>query len=172
MDLAAEFTLQIARLAQDRFAPPRSAVRWTLIPGGRPLTWREAREALASLPKPVMIAPLAEPGSLGVWLPGSLDEADRGWFQQQVANQGRYWERKLAVCGLADTDPIVFEPATPALSLTAREFMQWAGDYMLGVHVTMHRNDDGMGARFLVMPPGGGGPPLGLSDPYEESPEP
>jgi hypothetical protein len=166
MDTAAEFTLQIARFAQDRFVAPRSAARWYIMPWGKPLTWAAARDALAAFPKPALVAPLTEPGTLGVWLPKLLDEEGRAWFEYQLGNQMSYWQEKLKVCGVSETDPVVFEPATPALALTGREFLQWVAEYVIGVPVTMIKIADGKGGRFLLMAPGGGGPPLGMHDPY------
>ena len=105
MDIGAELTLQIARFAQDRSDAPRSAARWFLLPGSTPLTWAEARDALAALPKPVLVAPLSEPGLLGVWLPGFLDEERRRWLHAQRANATEYWQAKLSVCGVAIVAP-------------------------------------------------------------------
>ena len=166
MDIGAEFTLQIARFAQDRFAAPRSGARWYIVPGGGPLTWAAARDALAALPKPAMVAPLTEPGTLGVWLPNLLDDESRAWFRYQLANQMNYWQEKLKVCEVSEVDPVVFEPATPPLALTGREFLQWVSEYVVLVPVTMIKIDVGKGGRFLIMAPGGGGPPLGMTDPY------
>lgn len=167
MDTGAEFTLQIARFAQDRFPTPRSAARWHLLPSSdASLTWAAARDVLAALPKPVMVAPLNDPGALGIWLPAHLEATQRAWLEYQLNNQMQYWREKLNICAVSNNDPVVFEPATPALSLTAREFLHWASEYIIGVPVTMDKISDGRGGRILIMPPGGDGPPLGMRDPY------
>jgi hypothetical protein len=167
MDIGAELTLQIARFAQDRFSAPRSAARWHLLPGGDAYTWAEAGAALTALPKPLLVAPLNEPGLLGIWMPAMLDGKTRAWFDHHLANQSQYWQEKLRVCGVSETDRVVFAPATPALALTAPEFLHWASEYVLGVPITMDGKAEGRDARLLIMPPGGGGPPLGARDPYD-----
>jgi len=167
MDIGAELTLQIARLVQERPNPPRSPARWSLVPAGSHLTWGDARAALAALPKPVFVAPMNEPGWLGIWTPATFDAKTRSRFDNELANQIAYYREKLTAFGLTDHDPIRFEPATPPLNMTAGQFVQWAGDYAIGAGVSLHAVVNERAARIVIMPPGGGGPPLGMQpNPY------
>ncbi len=167
MDLAAELTLQSARLVQERANPPRSAARWMLMPAGVTLSWSQARDALAALPKPVFVAPMNEPGWLGIWDPRTFDGSARARFDAQIANQVGYYQDKLNAFGLVDTDAVRFEPATPALTPCGGDILQWARDYAIGTGVSLAPVPDESACRVIVMPPGGGAPPLGTHpDPY------
>lgn len=97
---------------------------------------------------------------------GGTVKSMRAWFEAYLANQQWYWREKLAACGVPDTGSVVFAPATPPLALSAPEFLRWASDYVIGVPLTMQGTAGGGTGHLLIMHPGGGGPPLGMQDPY------
>ena len=166
-DVGAELTLQIARLVQERPNPPRSAARWMLVPSGDHLGWADARAALAALPKPVFIGPMNEPGWLGVWMPSTFDGRARARFDHEIANQVSSYSKALAALGLTQGDHVRFEPATPAFMMTGAQFVQWARDYAIGAGVALQAVPNERAVRIVIMPPGGGGPPLGRKpNPY------
>jgi hypothetical protein len=167
MDIGAELTLQIARLVHERSNPLRSPAYWSFWPHGGRATWSEARHILASAEKPLFVAPLVEPGVLGLWNLDSFNELKRAEFEHQFANQIQYYTEKLALFGLLEEDRVRFEPATPECTLSVSDFLRWARDYAIGVGISIAQSPEPRVARITVRPPGGGGPPLGMqASPY------
>src|SRR5258705_13830499 len=76
MATGAELSLQIVRRAQSFARPdvPQAPDLWLLWPGGERLDWVRARARLGALGKPLLVAPLLEPGMLGIWPIDTLDE--------------------------------------------------------------------------------------------------
>jgi hypothetical protein len=161
MDRGAELTLQIARLLQQRADATRSPVGWSFWPQGGRATWEEARAFLAAAAKPVLVAPLVEPGALGVFTLDQFPEPVQRQMASQFANQLGYYTEKLEHLGLGDGASLRFEPGTPECVLSVSEFMQWARDYAIGVGISIARGPDAGVGRIIVRPPGGGRPPLG-----------
>lgn len=167
MDIGAELTLQIARLVHERPNPPRSPARWSFWPQGDHVTWAEAREVLATVPKPVIVAPLIEPGVIGLWTTASVTASQRAAFDTQLANQVQYYIEKLAALGLTDAEAVRFEPATPECTLSVSDFFRWTREYIIGVGMSLAPSPVARVARITVRPPGGGRPPLGeQANPY------
>lgn len=167
MDIGAELTLQIVRLVQERQDPPRSPASWSIWPAGGRATWAEARAILSAAPKPLLVAPLIEPGVLGMWTLESVGSAMRTKLAREFANQVQYFTAKLETIGIGLEDRMCFEPATPPLSMRVSDFLSWASEYAIGVGISVDLSSQpGMG-RIVVRPPGGGGPPMGTQvDPY------
>lgn len=167
MDIGAELTLQIVRLVHERPDPPRSPASWSVWPEGGRLTWAEVRAVLAAAPKPLLVAPLIEPGALGMWTLDSLSAGMRTKLARGIASQVEYYTAKLEMIGLTLEDRMCFEPATPACVMRVGDFLDWAREYAIGVGISIEQSSEpGMG-RIVIRPPGGGGPPLGTRvDPY------
>ena len=161
MLIGAELTLQIARLVHERSNPSRSPAYWQFWPEGHRGTWAEARAILAGLPKPVFVAPLVEPGALGIWSLASFDEQRRSELAHAFANQIRYYTEKLELYGLTEADRVRFEPATPEFTLSVSEFLRWAQEYAIGVGISLAQSPESRVCRIIIRPPGGGAAPLG-----------
>ncbi len=161
MDIGAELTLQIVRLVQARPGAARSPAFWTFWPQGGRATWAEARDFLAGAAKPVLVAPLIEPGAIGVFTLGQFPEPVQRRLASEFENQVGYYEEKLASVGPADGASLRFEPATEECVLGVGEFMRWARDYAIGVGISIAPSPEPRVFRITVRPPGGGGPPLG-----------
>ena len=162
MDIGAELTLQIARLVHERKDPLRSPAFWSILPDVGRATWPEARSILSAVSKPLLVAPLIEPGSLGLWTFNALDEKSRSVLTRETANQVGYFTEKLQAFELGDSDSIRFEPATPAFEISVRDFLQWTREYSIFVGLSIVRVPQVRVGRLIVRPPGGGAPFLGM----------
>jgi hypothetical protein len=161
MDIGAELTLQIARLVHEGADPPRSPAFWSFLPDVSRASWPEARAILSAAPKPLLVGPLIEPGSLGLWTLDRLEDKARSVMSREMANQVAYFTEKLRVCEVGDGGRIRFEPSTLELSLTVPDFLHWTREYSMTVGLSLVKGPQPGVARLIVRPPGGGGPPLG-----------
>ena len=160
MDTGAELTLQIVRLAHSHAAGDASRVpqRWTVWPYGERCDWEGARALLSRLAKPVLIAPLAEPGMLGLWTVDMLAEEHRRAASRELNNQTRYLADKLAA--LDDPSSVRFGSGASAYRMTCAELLQWTAEYALNLGVSLGPSTEAGVAHVLVRPSGGGAPPL------------
>lgn len=163
MNTGAELTLQIVRLAQSHASGDVARARplWLFWPHGERRDWEGARELLGHLAKPVLVAPLVEPGMLGLWTVDMLDAAHRPAVERQISNQVQYFADKLAALKISQ-GPVRFGSDTSAYEMTRDEFLQWATEHMINLGLSLQRSADGSAARVLVLPSRGGAPPLTL----------
>lgn len=169
MDLPAELTLQLVRLIHDQLHAKRPrGFDWFLVPAFRSATWEETRTRLVQAAKPLIVAPLPEPGYLGLWEPGSAPDAISASLKQHLANQLSFHTSKLSGFGYTGSDTLRLNGATWEFTLPVEAFLQWCRDYALAVGVSIGKSRDAGIGQLLVRPPGGGGPPLGGWDRVEE----
>jgi hypothetical protein len=166
MDAAAELTLQIAQAMQRRDIS-QSPPHWIFWPEGTRATWAEARDLLASAPKPLLIAPLIEPGSLGLWQASAFDEAKRTAFGHQFQNQLGYYAEKLTALGLSPGDTLRFDAGNSPCTIRVSEFLTWAAEYALAAGISLGESTEARCGLILVRPPGGSAPPLGSAGSHQ-----
>jgi hypothetical protein len=162
MDLCAELTLRLVRLAQEHNNPRSVLARWFFFPEYRPVWWEEARDALTAAPKPLVVAPLLEPGALALWSIVELAPHAREKLERAFANQAEYFDEKLRLLGLADEDSVSLHTPAGEFALAVAEFRHWVSDYSVAVGVSVAASAP-RAARLVVRPPGGGRP-LGLAE--------
>src|SRR4051812_3925712 len=109
MDIAAELTLRIARFLQMPEHPPASPARLFFVPEFYSAHWDEAGALLAAAPKPLIVAPLHDPGFLGSWHLGALSGVHRDRAEHQLQNQQAFFASQLEQLGLSDTHTLVFQ---------------------------------------------------------------
>ncbi len=161
MPIPADLTLHVSRLVQQASpARPVNSPEWFLVPAFRPATWAEARALLTDAPKPLIVAPLVEPGLLGVWEVGRLKPEHRAAAERAIATQVAFHTERIPLHGLSATDTLSLTAADGPFTMSVAEFIQWSREYATpaGVSVTSTPGP-GMG-QILVRPAGGGGPPL------------
>lgn len=163
MDPCAELTLRIVRAAQEALAPRSSAVDWLLLPEHRRATWPETRELLAAAPKPLIVAPLVEPGWLAFWSAAVLAPADRELLNREFANQREYFAEKLGAIRLNEDGCV--ETPDGEFDVPVAAFRRWTDEYTVAAGIGMSRSSKPNRARVLIRLPGGGGPPVGWFDP-------
>jgi hypothetical protein len=162
MDICAELTLRVARLSQEHKVTRRSLSDWFFVPAFRKATWSEAHDILAAAPKPLIVAPLIEPGYLATWSVEDVDPTQRIGAERHLENLEEYFPEKLRALGLEQAELILFSAAETELKLTLADFRRWTREYAVAVGVTVDKTPESGVGRLLVRPPGGGGPPLGL----------
>lgn len=162
MDTGAELTLQNVRRAQSYARPnvPQAPDLWLLWPGGERLDWVRARARLGALGKPLLVAPLLEPGMLGIWPVDTLDDERNRAVEREVANQVQYYAEKLVALRVKD-GPIRFASDSSTYEMSRDEFLHWATEYAINVGITLEAAADGASARVRILP-ARGGPPLTL----------
>lgn len=171
MSAAAELTLHITRLVHERPDPWRSPASWSIVWDDRRLTWDDACAAPDAARKPVLVAPLLEPGWIALWHRDDLDERRRARFDAQIENQLQYYRAKLDAIGLGDGDTVRFEAAPPGWAMTVADFLGWASEYGMLVGISLAAADAPGACRVIIRPAGGGGPPLGMqASPYDRAP--
>jgi hypothetical protein len=131
-------------------------VDWVFFPEHEHTSWSEARERLSALPKPIIVAPLLEPGSVSVWSFADIEQEAHARLRYEFANQQQYFNEKLASLDLTDADSI--ETPDAEFTLTVADFRRWATEYSVAVGIGMSRSPTPRTARLLIRPPGGGKP--------------
>jgi hypothetical protein len=161
MDTGAELTLRIVQRAQSHVRPdvPQAPDLWLLWPGGERIDWVSTRTRLGALAKPLLVAPLLEPGMLGLWPIDTLDEARKQVVRHEVANQVQYYADKLAALGV-EHGPIRLESGTSQCEMSRDEFLHWATEYAINVGISLEAAD-AASARVRIVP-SRGRPPLTL----------
>jgi len=163
MDSRAEFTLRIARAAQEALDPRSSMIDWVFFPEHRHVTWPQASEILDKASKPLLVAPLLEPGTIAIWSVNSLRPEQQAALQQEFVNQDEYLSKKLVKIGLSESDYV--ETPDGLLRITVGDFRRWATEYAVTFGISLTRSLDPHIGRILIRPPGGGRPPIGWIDP-------
>ena len=162
MDTGAELTLQIVRRTQSYARPDvaQAPDSWLLWPGGERLDWVSTRTRLGALGKPLLVAPLLEPGMLGLWSTDTLDEERQQAVRRGITDQVRYYADKLVALGV-EGGPIRFESGTSQCEMSRDEFLRWASEYAINVGISLEAAADAAGARVRILP-SRGRPPLTL----------
>ena len=162
MDTGAELTLQIVRRTQSYARPDVAPApdSWLLWPGGERLDWVSTRTRLGALGKPLLVAPLLEPGMLGLWSIDTLDDERKQAVRRGVATQVQYYADKLAALGV-EGGPIRFESGTSQHEMSRDGFLRWASEYAINAGISLEAAADAASARVRVLP-SRGRPPLTL----------
>ena len=157
MDIRAELTLHLARLAHEHGCrqPSPLGADWFLLPALTRLSWEATREALSKAPKPMVVLPLVEPGHLWTWSLDAGDAEARQRLEYHMANQAQFFTGKLSAWGLEDGDPVELPSAGHEMTLTVVEFRQWVHEYSVPIGLGMDRSAS-RGATLRVIPPGDG----------------
>jgi hypothetical protein len=160
VDPCAELTLRLIRTGQEALGPMTSRVGWTFYPELKSASWAEARDILAAVPKPAIVAAIVEPGMLALWSMDALGERGRDALAYQIRNQCAYYDEKLTAVGVDATGEIETPDGDFRLSVAA--FRQWAQDYCIaGIGIGMEPGPTPQTGRLLVRPPGGSRPFIG-----------
>src|SRR4051812_3983938 len=131
MDVCAELSLRLIRTGQEALGPLSSFINWVICPEMKNATWTEAGELLATSQKPVLIAPLVEPGAIALWSLAALEQQGRAALEYQVSNQSQYYDEKLSALGLAISDTV--ETPDGEFRLSIAEFKRWAREYCISL---------------------------------------
>ena len=121
MDQAAELALHICRFVQMPLDSPSWPRDWAFVPGGDRRDRAETIKLLAAAPKPVVVAPLVEPGMLAMWSIAELSGEARRRVEHEFANQAGWVARLVTELHLSESAAVVFETASDRFILTVAE---------------------------------------------------
>ncbi|HEY4101200.1 MAG TPA: hypothetical protein VGM20_10015 [Gemmatimonadales bacterium] len=130
------------RFVQQPRDHPASPLEWIFAPHGRRERWAAAREHLSRAPKPLIAAPLAEPGMIALWNIGTFDDEQRVRAEQRFANQLQWLNKGITHLGLAPTDLFLFETDADQFELPVAELARWLGEYATMVPWTIGEGVD------------------------------
>jgi hypothetical protein len=141
-------------------SPPASPARWFFVPEFYTAGWSEACELLAAAPKPLIVAPLPEPGFVGTWHVGALAGVHRTRADHQLANQQAFFAAQLEHLHLEDSDRVGFDSGPDHTVFAVADFKRWLREYAVcaGSTLQAHNSDPRM-ASLLVRKPHGGWSP-------------
>ena len=125
MDLCAELTLHVVRFLEQGAGESPFSGRWSFVPSLQTATWPEAQRLLAGARKPLIVAPLLEPGFLGTWTVDSLHGQELAAANHQLSNQQKYFEAKIGHFALDDTDSARFSGGETSLSFLVSDLRRW-----------------------------------------------
>ena len=162
MDGCAELTLRLVRLAQEHNNPRSVLAQWFFFPEYRAIWWDEARDTLTAAAKPLLVAPLLEPGALALWSVADMAPGARQKVERAFANQAEFYDEKMRVLGLTDDASISLNTPAGEFALTVAEFRRWHEEYSLAIGVGITAAP--RGGAHLTIRPAGGGRPLGLAE--------
>ncbi|HRP08693.1 MAG TPA: hypothetical protein PLL69_09405 [Gemmatimonadales bacterium] len=166
MDPAVELTLRLIRAGQEALNPMSSLSGWVLFPSLKQLQWREARDMLSSVPKPVIVAALVEPGAVALWSAPELTPEGRRSLDAQIRNQRDNFEAMISAIGLDPSDEI--ETPDQGFRLSVTDFRRWTQDYCISViGLSLAASSTPRTGRLQVRRPGGHQPPVGWMDAAE-----
>lgn len=160
MTTPADLTLLVLRLIQGAPRPP--VKEWYLLPAFVEATQQEACEMLGTARKPVVVAPLLEPGIVGLWTLADLEVEARVKAERELANRMAYFEAKLSSMWPDGVDTVRLKEGDADLRLDLAAFRAWARDYYIAVGHGLEREHDPRVARLTIRPTGGGRRPIGL----------
>lgn len=160
LDAAAELTLRITRFIQMPESPAASPARWFFLPEFHSAGWSEACELLAAAPKPLIIAPLPDPGCLGTWHLGALTGVHRARAEHELANQESFFARRLEHLRLEDTDRVTFDSGPDQTITAVGDFKRWLREYVVcvGSRLQAHTSEPGKASLLVRRPHGGWSP--------------
>lgn len=166
MPTPADLTLLILRLVQGEPRPP--AKEWFLVPSFVEATQEIARQRLEAARKPVIVAPLLEPGFVGEWEFADLDAVRRARAEQELMNRNAYFEAKFRTTWPDGVDAVRLKEGDADLRLDLASFRAWAQEYYVAVGHGLERERDPRVARLTIRPVGGNRRPIGLPEEFRD----
>jgi hypothetical protein len=159
MTTSADLTLLILRLIQGAPRPPVG--EWYFVPAFVEATREQAYALLEAAEKPVLVAPLIEPGCVGLWSFASLEASARSAAERERARRTEYFEAKLGLW-TEGVDAVRLQEGDSDLRVDLVTFRSWLREYYVAVGHGLERDADTRVARLTVRPPGGNQRPIGL----------
>lgn len=131
LDEPAQITIALVEFVQTALAVAARSY-WRVLPNPLPLRRNDVVTTLAALPKPVRVAPLAQPGALGTWPYSPSSELEKTLFEQRARSvQARVGEI-LAPFTEGDAPvPVILEHESTEWIFPSSAIEQWSKDYIL-----------------------------------------
>ena len=119
---------------------PDTPDRWVFTPDGVRGDWDTAAEHLAGAPKPLVVAPLQEPGMLGTWSVQALEGGARRRMEHEFENLREFVEECAAQFGLVDHSRVCFGSAAGVVEITLAELRRWVREYAVIIGLLLRRD--------------------------------
>jgi len=129
-DAPAQITVALVEFVQTALAVAARSY-WRVLPNPLPLQRSDVITTLAHLPKPIRVAPLAQPGALGTWPYAPSSELEKTLFKQSARNLQKRVQEILAPFTQDGPVPILLEHETTQWILKSDDVEQWTRDYVL-----------------------------------------
>lgn len=147
----AALSLHIARFLQSDPNAPMSPARWSLFPRLDKLTFADACAALDALPKPILFAPLVQPGGIFVTsaheLAGDVRDVWLSHHRNQPVNLDPFLQRAGADAG----DVLAFGRVNDVIETRVEVLRDWTRDYLMSAPITLHSDPVRRGTHWLVV---------------------
>ena len=125
----AELALHIARFVQMPVGSADWPDHWVFVLRGGRRSRAEAIDLLAQCPKPLLVAPLVEPGMLALWTTDALAGDERRRIEHEFANQVEAVASRVSDLGLSEASRILCETAAGRADLTVADFRTCFRDF-------------------------------------------
>jgi hypothetical protein len=151
-----QLSLHIARFLHAPADARRSPVRWRLLPDLTERTFVDACSTLQSLPKPLIFAPLTEPGSIYVTPVAMLDDDTARRWQWHHRNQITNFTPFMTRLRAADDDTIAFGREDDVVETRISVLRRWTEEYLVPLQVTITADPARASYHWLVIRHGDG----------------
>jgi len=131
LDEPAQITIALTEFVQTALAVATRPY-WRVLPNPLPLKRNDVVNTLALQPKPVRVAPLAQPGALGTWAYQPTSELEKTLFEQRARNvKARVGEILEPFVNGGDSIPVLLEHEATEWVFPSSAVEQWSRDYVL-----------------------------------------
>jgi hypothetical protein len=131
LDEPAQITIALTEFVQTALAVATRPY-WRVLPNPLPLKRNDVVNMLAAQPKPVRVAPLAQPGALGTWAYQPTSELEKTLFEQRARNvEARVSEILAPFTDGGESIPVLLEHEATEWIFPSSSVEQWSTDYVL-----------------------------------------
>jgi len=157
-DVPAQITVALIEFVQTALAVAARSY-WRVLPNPLPLRRDDVVTTLANLPKPIRVAPLAQPGAVGTWPYTPTSDLERTLFEQRARNVQSRVDEILGPFAQDDRQvPVLLEHGTTETIVQSGDVQQWSRDYVLdgvGWILVDSGGDPRAPVRFILSRPDG-----------------
>jgi hypothetical protein len=166
----AQITVALVEFTQTAVAVAARSY-WRVLPNPLPLKRNDVLTTMAHLPKPVRVAPLAQPGALGTWPYTPTSDLEKKLFEQSARNlQNRVHEILTPFVREGAPVPVLLEHQAAEFIFSSSDVEQWSREYVLdgvGWILVDNGSDPRAPVRFVLCRPDGTWFPAMPSRPFQ-----
>ncbi len=130
-DVPAQITIALVEFVQTALAVAARSY-WRVLPNPLPLRRTDVVMTLAALPKPLRVAPLAQPGALGTWPYEANTDLERQLFDELARKvQNRVAEILSAHVADGESVPVLLEHEASEWLVPSTAVQRWSKDYVM-----------------------------------------
>jgi hypothetical protein len=130
-DVPAQITIALVEFVQTALAVA-ARTYWRVLPSPLPLRRIDVVKILAAMPKPIRVAPLAQPGALGTWPYEPANEVERKLFEQRARRiENRVHEILEPFTAGGNPVPVLLEHEATEWLVPSDAVEAWSRDHVL-----------------------------------------